>query len=327
LNDRFNPDSKNPVGEFKRIHQLGKVDEYINSYERIRARVSARQYSDEEFYVLGFLSGLKDEIANTVLLYNPVTLKHAYKLARQIEKSLSSQTRMLKLSYKQFSSSSFTSLPFKSEKLDITSSDSSKPLSVPNTKSLTLDQKKSLGLCFRCGDKFFLGHKCKLKGIHILEENDSPELDDIVYTDSLLDDNTQTTIDQPLITMCTSSIPFLHKTLKFQGQIRETAIIAMLDSGSSHSFINPSLVASLSLPTCRHPKLTIWMTLSKISNHVRADKIFSNFIISSLKLALNGVILSIFPKVMHQYIFLLTLDSMKIFVRTSRYDESHPQKK
>jgi Ty3 transposon capsid-like protein len=81
LLDRFNPEFKNPVDEFKKVHQSGKVDDYIINYERVKARVAARQFSDEEYYLLGFISGLKDEIADVVLLYNPTTLKQAYKLA------------------------------------------------------------------------------------------------------------------------------------------------------------------------------------------------------------------------------------------------------
>jgi Ty3 transposon capsid-like protein len=88
--DRFNPDSKNHVDEFKKVQRIGRVDDYIKSFERIKARVVSHQYSEEEYYLLGFLSALKEKIADVVILYNPVTLKQAYKLARQIEKSLHS---------------------------------------------------------------------------------------------------------------------------------------------------------------------------------------------------------------------------------------------
>jgi hypothetical protein len=73
--DRFNADFKNPVDEFKYIQQTDKVDDYIHSYERIKARVLTNQYYVETFYLLGFLSGLKEEIIDVVLLYNPLTLK------------------------------------------------------------------------------------------------------------------------------------------------------------------------------------------------------------------------------------------------------------
>jgi hypothetical protein len=54
---------------------IGRVDDYINAYERIEARVIFNQYSEEEFYLIGFLSGLKEEVTDVVILYNLTTLK------------------------------------------------------------------------------------------------------------------------------------------------------------------------------------------------------------------------------------------------------------
>jgi hypothetical protein len=50
---------------------------------------------------LVFLSGLKNEIANAIILYNPLNLKEAYKLTRQKEKkkSLDSKSKLFKLTY------------------------------------------------------------------------------------------------------------------------------------------------------------------------------------------------------------------------------------
>jgi predicted PolB exonuclease-like 3'-5' exonuclease len=75
LLDRFNPELKDPIDEFKKIHQKGKVDDYIKNYEHVKVRVLAKQYVEEEYYLLGFLSGLKEEISDAILLYNPSTLK------------------------------------------------------------------------------------------------------------------------------------------------------------------------------------------------------------------------------------------------------------
>jgi Retrotransposon gag protein len=44
LQDRFNTNITNPVDEFKKIQQLGKVKDYINSYERIKARIIAKNF-------------------------------------------------------------------------------------------------------------------------------------------------------------------------------------------------------------------------------------------------------------------------------------------
>jgi Ty3 transposon capsid-like protein len=80
----------------KKVHQSDKVDEFIQQYERIKARVAANHYTYEQYYLLGFLSGLKDEISDVVILYEPKTLKQAYKLVRQVEHSIESHNHMLK---------------------------------------------------------------------------------------------------------------------------------------------------------------------------------------------------------------------------------------
>jgi hypothetical protein len=53
---------------------------------------------------------------------------------------------------------------------------------------------------------------------------------------------------QAVIIMCTSYLATKHKTLKIQGHIGHLTVIAMIDSGSIHSFIHPTIVQSLSLP-------------------------------------------------------------------------------
>jgi hypothetical protein len=78
--DRFHSDIKDPIHEFKQIQQNDKVDDYIKNYERVKAGVIVKQYPDEEYYLLGFSSGLNEKKSDVVMLYNPTTLQ-AYKLA------------------------------------------------------------------------------------------------------------------------------------------------------------------------------------------------------------------------------------------------------
>jgi Retroviral aspartyl protease/Ty3 transposon capsid-like protein len=248
LLDRFNPDMKDLVDEFRKIHQEGRVGDYIRNYERINARVLAKQYAEEEFYLLGFLSGLNEEIADAVLLYSPTTLKQAYILARQVEKSIDSHNKMFKHLPKPSYSSHFQPKTYKSCEDPVPSSSSmpTQPIVQNSTKQLTLDQKKTLGLCFRCGEKIFPGHKCKIKGIHLLESEES------AGHDSLLDEelvNDLSPSHTATITLCDAASHSNHNTLLFQGKIQLLDIIAMVDSGSTHSFINPFLLDLLTIPT------------------------------------------------------------------------------
>jgi hypothetical protein len=93
-------------------------------------------------------------------------------------------------------------------------------------------------LCFRCGERYFVGHKCQNKGLHVLEDEEllcTKELS-LEETSHELHDHTLDNT-QGLITMCASQLQSKHKTLKFQGQIGQLAVLAMIDSGSTHSFI------------------------------------------------------------------------------------------
>jgi hypothetical protein len=55
----FNPELKNIVDDFKKVHQYGRMGEYIQQYERVKARVIASQFSNEQYYLFEFFSGLK----------------------------------------------------------------------------------------------------------------------------------------------------------------------------------------------------------------------------------------------------------------------------
>jgi Retroviral aspartyl protease len=126
----------------------------------------------------------------------------------------------------------------------------------PVANPLTIEQKRSLSLCFRCGDRYFSGHKCKGKGLHIIEEEED------LVTDISVHDSSSVKIcyppdDQALITMCSSQMGSKHTTLKFKGQIGTLNVIAMLDSGSTHSFISPTIVQIMNLPLTILTPLTV----------------------------------------------------------------------
>jgi Retroviral aspartyl protease len=226
----------------------------------LRARVSANQYSDEEYYLLGFLSGLKDEISDVVLLYNPTSLKQAYKLARHVECSLDSHNKMLKPLVRHYPQQSSFSKNFKpkEDKSASISFDSPNTNDHSSTKALTLDQKRALGLCFRCGDKFTPGHKCKHRGLHLMEGEEFSDSNDLTSVDDLAPPASKFSEENSaLIIMCTSNSSSKHNTFKFKGQIDHIAIITLVDSGSTHSFTNPDIVHNLSIPTSLSPPLMV----------------------------------------------------------------------
>jgi Retroviral aspartyl protease len=97
--------------------------------------------------------------------------------------------------------------------------------------------------------------------LHILKEED---FQDSISCSPIEQPNkisgTTPSDDPAIITMCTSQLLSTNKTLKFKGQIGSLAILAMLDSGSTHSFIHLSIVRRLNLPTLSYSSLTVITT-------------------------------------------------------------------
>jgi Retroviral aspartyl protease len=91
-----------------------------------------------------------------------------------------------------------------------------------------------------------------MEGEEFSDSYDITSVDDLVQPTSKCSEE-----NSALITMCTSNSSSKHSTFKFKGQIDHIAIIAVVDSGSIHSFINPDIVHNLSIPTSLSPPLMI----------------------------------------------------------------------
>jgi Retroviral aspartyl protease len=107
-----------------------------------------------------------------------------------------------------------------------------------------------LSLCFKCGVKYHQGHKYKIQGLHVLDGDELSEIDS--DTDELATYSTppcEPKSDMVTITLCASQSMSNHRTIKLQGQIRNIPLMIMLVSGSTHSFLNPTIVHNLSLLT------------------------------------------------------------------------------
>jgi hypothetical protein len=130
-------------------------------YERIKARGPAKYYSDEEFYLLGFLSGLKEEIIDAVILYEPTSLKYAIKITKKVEKTLNSQTKVLRPTLKYALSLPPKLIKFKDFDKFGSTHVSNSSNDQPSSKTLTVDKKCSISLYYKCNEKYYQGHRCK----------------------------------------------------------------------------------------------------------------------------------------------------------------------
>lgn len=190
--------------------------------EKAKARSGARtKYRAEDFYVDGFISELKDDIKENIVLFSP--LKQAFQIAKQIETTLEGQERRARFSYKKVHSLSKFSKPKDTYERHGASPGLSPYKTTEPTgtaKNLTIYHKKALGLCFQCNEKCHAGHKCSVKGLHALDAEvdiykDNPIIED--DSDNLemeLPDTVKKEVDQAIITLCAQQNIIEHSNLE-----------------------------------------------------------------------------------------------------------------
>ncbi|KAF2293985.1 hypothetical protein GH714_006084 [Hevea brasiliensis] len=167
------------------------------------------------------MGGLKTEISDGIRMFKPKTLKEAIDYARMRDEQLLRQRKATRPPY-QLSSSS----PVKSK---------------PTTpvKRLTweeMQKRQADGLCFNCNEKFVPGHRCSKPQLFLLDGGCN-------FDDDEEDDAAEPEISLHALTGWSSA-----GTMRVAIQINSFELIALIDSGSTHNFINDKIAEILKLP-------------------------------------------------------------------------------
>ena len=120
--------------------------------------------------------------------------------------------------------------------------------------------RREKGLCYNCDEKWSSGHHCKGKIQLFIADNfalDS-KLDSATLTDSdaTNSDDLEATIDTqcPHISLHALSGLSSSDTSRLYGTINQAHLTILIDSGSTHNFLQPRVAQFLHLPTqATHP--------------------------------------------------------------------------
>jgi Retrotransposon gag protein len=161
--------TRNGMEEPKELHQTGSIDDYIELFERLRFKLllKNRLFTEIDF-MDAFVGGLKPEIKAFVKAFQPQTLDATFTYACHMECAIDTQLRRLKAMSKPV----LPNIPSKTAPIQT------------NTRNALMEQRRALGQCFKCGDKYFLGHQCKIK-VHMLlgqEVNEGDTLPQLEFT-------------------------------------------------------------------------------------------------------------------------------------------------
>lgn len=243
-----NPEGRDVLDLFSKLRQEGSVEAYEDKFEELRALIVAKYKGfTEEYFVSSFISGLKEHIKTSVRMFRPQTLGDAVFLAKQEE--VKGSRGMIS----QAAKTNFGKAPSYTYN-DSKGNSSHKPSDVSNSKdfkkgrsvlsSKEILERRERGQCFHCDEKYHPGQNCKARLYMLSGEQMEGEDYDGVDREFYDMENMDTPGEISLNALAgTKSMG----TIRLQGCIRGKKVSILVDSGSTHSFIDSTMVKTLGL--------------------------------------------------------------------------------
>lgn len=250
-----------PGGELSKLSQEGSVSEYRAAFEDLSTRVLGLP---EHFILEMFISGLKEEIQSEVVRDKPADLQEAFDLAIFVENQLTRSSKHYaykpKNSFKQSAYQPFlpkdktnSTPPVASTTIPTSTEISTKPV-FKKLSPAERKERQSKGLCFNCDEKYVPSHKCKGRFfrlaadesclIEVFDREDEEE--ESVLVDSppavLIPNEGQTEISYHAFEGHISS-----NTIRLEGFVKCQSISVLVDTGSTHNFLQEEVAATLQL--------------------------------------------------------------------------------
>ena len=243
LESRFAPSYyEDPKGALFKLTQRGTVNEYLTEFERLANRVIGLP---PPFLLSCFVSGLAQDIHREVLALQPISLPQAMALAKLQEDKLRDRRQTHPRPYNNQPN------PYPP------------PPRKPNSTYVqrTPDEmafRREKGLCYNCDEKWSSTHRCKGRVLLFIADNPSPTSEETLPNlptppspdqepENLPDHDPPSDLDLPHISLhALSGLPS-SETFRLEGIINHTSLTILIDSGSTHNFLQPRIAQFLHL--------------------------------------------------------------------------------
>ncbi|KAH9660393.1 hypothetical protein KPL70_024180 [Citrus sinensis] len=196
-----------------KLRQTGTVIEYQRQFERLADRT---RNLPESFFISCFLSGLREDIKIGVQMVKPVSLLQTFELARFQEEYTAVSNRR------------------------IPPRPSPPPPRSPPFRCLSVaeqTERRAKGLCFNCDEQFKPGHRCKAPQLLLLDA----DIDDQDEQAATFEEFPETV--EVSLKALTRATP--QNTMRLKGTLKKHSVTILIDSDSTHNFLNPSLAKQL----------------------------------------------------------------------------------
>ncbi|KAL2237277.1 UNVERIFIED_CONTAM: Retrovirus-related Pol polyprotein from transposon 17.6 [Sesamum indicum] len=216
--ERFeNVDYERVVTDFNRLHQETTVNAYLERFEELEAQMLIfNKHLKTRVSVHAIIKKSQQPLKNNLLknAYKPVSKAPAYKP-----------------SYKP---------TFKAR------NENSQPRRLLTEAEMRARREKNL--CYNCDEVFVPGHKCKVRYSYVLmdEEEVKAYEEDTGQLERQVEEVEE---DDASVSLHVISGKLSHGTMRVKGNVNGREIQILIDSGSTHSFIDEKVMKALDLKT------------------------------------------------------------------------------
>ncbi|CAM8978876.1 unnamed protein product [Rhodiola kirilowii] len=248
---RFGPSVYySPEEAINKLVQTSSVASYIAEFESLSSQTPGMSASN---LLTRFTSGLKDEIHCELVMLRPTTLQVTMGMARLAEQKRAVFQRTL--SYRSFSHPSHR-LPPSQNHPKLLTPPTSTTLPIKRLTPTKMAARKEKGLCFNCDERYAPGHKCRPR-FQCLVLNETPFEEECPVINHVEDEEVDLHAEEhELVNPDTTPNISCHalegrvapSTLRLRGQLKTLPIVILVDSGSTHNFLQTRVARKAGLP-------------------------------------------------------------------------------
>lgn len=229
--------------ELSRLQQTSTVAEYMGRFESLMNEVD----QTEETLISYFIGGLKTEIKKQLKITRPVSLRKALAMAKVYEANAN---------YKNKGGGN----AFYAKSEPILKNPPTDTTAVPIVRrTLTAEERKersAKGLCFNCDEKFIPGHKCR--GRLFRMDTEQHCLWELVGMEDEAKGKEEEREDME-ISLHALAGTFNPRTIRLTGAVQGQQLSVLIDSGSTHNFIQDIVAHRLGLELHPLPEFHVYI--------------------------------------------------------------------
>ncbi|KAF5447343.1 hypothetical protein F2P56_032901 [Juglans regia] len=252
LQVRFGPSAyDDPMEALMKLKQTSSVTLYKSQFEALSNRLKGLS---EKHKLSCFLSGLKDEVRLPVKMFNPVNLGAAFGLAKIQEEYILSSRRHWKTNL------NLGEKGVVDNAVEVSNRGPRNQILAKRVTSLQMDEKRKKGLCYHCDEKWNPNHICKNPKVYLLHVDSSVDNEEtqvngelVPEVNSVLEkESEELEVSISVISGCTNS-----NAMKLLGKIGSFFVEILVDSGSTHNFLDPLVVEAAKLKVLKDRGLQV----------------------------------------------------------------------